>query len=108
MQTDRKAILTDELLTWLGVTVQPHRFGGIEFSLEGKEIGHLHGDHLVDLLLPKSRRDDLIAAGRAEPHHIYPESGWVSIYLRSEADVLNAIEIMRNKYEHMNKGKSSV
>jgi hypothetical protein len=108
MQTDRKAKLTDELLTWSGVTVQPHRFGGIEFSVQGKEIGHLHGDHLVDLFLPKSRRDELIAAGRAEPHHIYPESGWVSVYLRSEADVLIAIEILRTKYDHMNYGRSSV
>jgi hypothetical protein len=108
MLTDRKAILTDELLTWSGVTVQPHRFGGIEFSVQGKEIGHLHGDYLVDLLLPKSRRDELIAAGRAEPHHIYPESGWVSVYLRSEADVLNAVEILRIKYDYMNNGRSSV
>jgi hypothetical protein len=108
MQTDRKAIFTDELLTWLGVTVQPHRFGGIEFSVEGKEIGHLHGDYLVDLLLTKSRRDELIAAGRAEPHHIYPESGWVSVYLRSESDVLNAVEILRTKYEHMNNGRLSI
>ncbi|WP_373231023.1 luciferase family protein [Cohnella sp.] len=108
MQADRKTILTDELLTWSGVTVQPHRFGGIEFSVGGKEIGHLHGDHLVDLFLPKSRRDELIAGGRAEPHHIYPESGWVSIYLRSEADVRNAVEILRAKYEHMNIGRSSV
>jgi hypothetical protein len=108
MQTDRKAILTDELLTWLGVLVQPHRFGAIEFSVQGKEIGHLHGDYLVDLLLTKSRRDELIAAGRAEPHHIYPESGWVSVYLRSEADVLNAVEILRTKYEQMNNGRLSI
>lgn len=103
MQTDRKTMMTDELLAWPGITVQPHRFGGIEFSVEGREIGHLHGDRLVDLLLPKSERDELIAAGRAEPHHIYPESGWVSIYLRSEADVRHAIEIMRAKYERMKK-----
>jgi hypothetical protein len=108
MQSDRKAIITDELLSWLGVTVKPHRFGGIEFSVEGKEIGHLHGDYLVDLLLPKSKRDELIAAGRAEPHHIYPESGWVSVYLRSEADVLNAVEILRTKYDYMNNVRSSV
>lgn len=54
------------------------------------------------------RRDELIAGGRAEKHHIYPESGWVSVYLRSEADVHNAVEIMRAKYEQMNIGRSSV
>jgi hypothetical protein len=105
MQTNRKEALTDELLSWPGVTNQPHRFGGIEFLFQGKEIGHLHGDHLVDLLLPKSQRDKWIAAGRAKPHHIFPESGWLSIYLKSEEDVVNAVEILRTKYEHMNNGR---
>jgi hypothetical protein len=90
---NRKAVLVDELLSWPGVMVQPHRFGGIEFLVEGKEIGHLHGDYLLDLLLPKSNRDELIAAGRAKPHHIFPESGWLSIYLKSEEDIVNAVEI---------------
>lgn len=105
MSTSGKAVLTDELLSWAGVTVQPHRFGGIEFVIEGKEIGHLHGDYLVDLLLPKSERDEWIAAGKAEPHHIYPESGWVSIYLKTEEDVAHAIEILHSKYERMTKGR---
>jgi hypothetical protein len=106
MQTNRKEALTDELLSWPGVTNQPHRFGGIEFLFQGKEIGHLHGDHLVDLLLPKSQRDKWIAAGRAKPHHIFPESGWLSIYLKSEEDVVNAVEILRTKYEFMDKGRN--
>jgi hypothetical protein len=106
MQTNRKEALTDELLSWPGVTNQPHRFGGIEFLFQGKEIGHLHGDHLVDLLLPKSQRDEWIAAGRAKPHHIFPESGWLSIYLKSEEDVVNAVEILRTKYEFMDKGRN--
>jgi hypothetical protein len=42
---------------------KPHRFGGVEFSFEGKEIGYLHGDYFVDLLLPKSKRDEMVAAG---------------------------------------------
>lgn len=36
------AALTNELLTWGGVTMHPHRFGGTEFQLDGNEIGHLH------------------------------------------------------------------
>ncbi|NHN32651.1 luciferase domain-containing protein [Paenibacillus agricola] len=46
--------------------MQPHRYGGFEFLFEGKEIGHLHGDHLVDLLLPKSKRDEWVTSRRAE------------------------------------------
>lgn len=95
------ARLKDEVLSWSGVTAQPHRFGGIEFVWEGKEIGHLHGDHLVDALLPRAERDRWIEAGKAKPHHMYPESGWVSVYLRTEEEIANAIEILRAKYELM-------
>jgi hypothetical protein len=36
-----------ELLGWLGVTVHDHRFGGIEFRVNGREMGHMHGDELA-------------------------------------------------------------
>ncbi|TFE23972.1 luciferase family protein [Cohnella luojiensis] len=94
--------LTEELLSWTGVTIHPHRFGGVEYQLNGKEIGHLHGDRLFDLLLPKSERDRWIEDVKARPHHMYPDSGWVSVYLNTEQDVAHAIEIARSKYDQMN------
>jgi hypothetical protein len=93
--------LTEELLRWAGVTICPHRFGGVEFQLNGKEIGHLHGDRLFDLLMPKSERDRWVEEGKARPHHMYPDSGWVSVYLNTEQDVIHAIEIARSKYDQM-------
>lgn len=105
MTSSRREVLVDELLTWAGVTMGPHRFGGIEFLLEGKEIGHLHGDNLVDLLLSKSKRDEVVAAGLAQPHHIYPDSSWVSIYLKSDQDINHAIELLRFNYDRI-KNKS--
>ncbi|WP_141432478.1 luciferase family protein [Bacillus sp. 03113] len=98
---NRKEVLIDEFLSWPGVTQKPHRFGGIEFLFEGKEIGHIHGNHLVDLLLPKSKRDEAVADGSAQPHHMYPDSGWVSVYLKSDTDMVNAIKLMRFKYEYL-------
>ena len=59
-----------ELLSWDGVSAHPHRFGGTEFRVHGREFGHLHGDRLADIPFPKRARDELIAAGRAEPHHV--------------------------------------
>jgi hypothetical protein len=38
-----------ELLSWPYVTVQPHRFGGIEFLVNKREMGHIHEDRVVDL-----------------------------------------------------------
>ena len=84
---------------WPGITTQPHRFAGTEYRFGRREIGHMHGDRLVDIPFPKKLRDELVAAGRAEPHHILPESGWVSIYLRQASDVERAIELLRLSFE---------
>jgi hypothetical protein len=76
--------IVDILLTWDGIGAHPHRFGGTEFQIGRREIGHTHGDILVDIPFPKKVRDEIVAAGEAEPHHILPEAGWVSYYLRDE------------------------
>ena len=70
------------LLEQEGVTAHPHRFGGTEYRLAKREIGHVHGERLVDIPFPKPVRDEVIASGLAEPHHLLPESGWISLYLR--------------------------
>jgi Family of unknown function (DUF5519) len=44
-------------------------------------------------------REELVAAGRAERHHVLPESGWVSVYLREIRDVERAIELLRSSFE---------
>jgi hypothetical protein len=84
---------------WAGVTSGPHRYGGIEYRLGRRELGHVHGDRLVDIPFPKEVRDELVAGGRAEPHHILPDSGWISFYLREAPDVQRAIELLRLSFE---------
>ena len=65
----------DAVEKWKGVTVHDHRFGGIEFRLGRRELGHLHRS-FADLLFPRRIRDELVSARRAQPHHIMPESGF--------------------------------
>ncbi|MGD8404488.1 MAG: DUF5519 family protein [Anaerolineales bacterium] len=100
--------ITKNVTSWEGVTVQPHRFGGVEYAIGKREIGHIHGDHLVDIPFPKKVRDEIVASGRAQPHHILPESGWVSFYLRGEDDVKKAIELLRESFEIAMRQKSRV
>ncbi len=88
-----------ELTSWPDVTAMPHRFGGVEFRAGRREIGHLHGDRLADLPFPRRIRNELVNAGRADPHHVMPESGWVSFRIRTDADVDRAIELFRLNYE---------
>jgi len=98
--------ITKTVTSWEGVTAQPHRFSGVEYVIGKREIGHIHGDHLVDIPFPKKVRDEIVAAGRAEPHHILPESGWVSFYLRQDGDVEKAIKLLRASFEIAMRQKS--
>ncbi len=84
---------------WPDVEVSPHRFGGVEFRLGRRELGHLHGDRIADLPFPRRVRDELIAAGRAAPHHVLPDSGWVTFRLGEPQDVDRAIELFRLSYD---------
>lgn len=99
-ETNRIAKMIErELLTWDGVTVQPHRFGGIEFRVNHHEIGHLHGDYQADLPFTTRIRKQLVVERSAEPHHIYPNSGWVTYYIHSAEDVPGVIELFRQNYQ---------
>jgi len=86
---------------WDGVHVRPHLFGGVEFSVSHRLIGHVHLSGVADLLMPVRLRRDLVAAGRADPHRTQPHSGWISFRMRSEHDVPAAIELFRLNYERL-------
>jgi hypothetical protein len=88
-----------EVSSWPGVTAGRHRFGGTELCLGRRELGHVHGNRLADLPFPLLIRNDLVAAGRAEPHHIHPDSGWVSYYIRDAPDVAAVVALFRLNYE---------
>lgn len=98
--------VTQAVTAWEGVKALPHRFGGVEYVIGKREIGHIHGDHLVDIPFPKKVRDAIVAEGRAQPHHILPETGWVSFYLRGEEDVEKAIDLLRESFEIAMRRKS--
>ena len=96
---DARKKIEEAVLTWPGVEAWPHRFGGIEYRLGGREVGHMHGDHLLDVAFPRRVRDELVSAGLAQPHHLLPQSGWVSFYLREEEDVERAVSLLARSYE---------
>jgi hypothetical protein len=84
---------------WPDMNEAPHCFGGVEFRLGTREIGHLHGERLLDVPFPKRVRDELVAAGLAKPHHVLPDSGWVSFPIAAEADVEAAIALLRRSHD---------
>ena len=91
--------IRSEVESWDGVTSHPHRFGGVAFRFGKRELGHIHGDRLADLPFPKRVADELIADGRALPHHVVPDSGWISKPIRGDSDVESVLELFRLSYE---------
>ena len=97
-----------EIVSWPNVTSEPHKFGGIEFRFNKKELGHIHGDHLADLPFPMEIRDELVNSGRVKPHHILPKSGWVSYWINNgENDVPAVVDLFRIKYEQLGSSSQS-
>ena len=95
-----------ELMSWPGVTLQPHRFGGIEFRTNGREMGHMHGGRFADLPFPMTIRNELINDGRAQSHHVLPNSGWVTFLINEEADVASVVKLFRMQYERLGSSRN--
>jgi hypothetical protein len=96
---DNAERIEHEVASWDGVSVHEHRFGGVEFRLGRRELGHLHGGRWADLRFQRTVRDMLVETGRAQPHHVLPETGWVSKPILSDDDVADVIELFRLSYE---------
>jgi hypothetical protein len=92
-------LIRDAVMSWPGVEAVPHRFGGAEYRYGRKEMGHVHGDRLADLPLPRKLRDEVVGAGRAQPHHVLPNTGWVSCWMNGPDDAAGVIELFRIQYE---------
>jgi hypothetical protein len=96
--TEANEAVIREVSSWEGVSVHEHRFGGVEFRFGRRELGHLH-PRFADLPFPRRVRDALIAAGRARPHHVLPDSGWVTVPMRTSVEVGSVIELFRENYK---------
>jgi hypothetical protein len=80
---------------WRGMRVGNHRLGGIGFFFREKESSHIHGNGLLDCFVGRENRDRLIASGAALPHHVFPNSGWISFWVEDERDVETALRLIR-------------
>jgi hypothetical protein len=90
--------LEREVLRLPGVRFKNHRFGGMEFvGKDGDELGHLHGNGLLDVPAGVEAAAALIASGRVRPHHVFPKSKWISFQLENEQDVQFAAELIKSK-----------
>lgn len=88
-------LLEETVASWPGVRTGWHRFGGVDFLLDGRELGHVHGCGLLDVRLGRAAAALWIARGVAEPHHIFGTSGWVSRWVRTGSDLPDALRLLK-------------
>ncbi|HWA34971.1 MAG TPA: luciferase family protein [Cyclobacteriaceae bacterium] len=91
--------IENEVLLWDRMSVSTHKFGGVQFNLGSKEIGHIHGNGLLDILFNREIKNRLLVTGRVSDHHVFRDSGWVSVWIRKSEDKLLAIELLRQSYD---------
>jgi hypothetical protein len=100
--------LTQNLQDWIlllpNVTKALHRFGGIEFQVQGLEFMHTHGTLQLDIRLSKQDQERVLKEGKAEQHRfVHHEAGWVTFRIRSEEDTETAKELIRLAYDNADK-----
>ena len=64
--TDFGAVIAEIVRQWDGVEVSPHRFGGVEFRVGLREIGHVHADGVADLEPPNVIVEDVVSLDAAD------------------------------------------
>ena len=91
--------IAQHLSGWPGVTIEERGYNFLEFRVGRREIGHLHGNRLADLPFPVRIREQLVASGKAAPHHSHPDTGWVSFYITGAQDVAAIVDLFRMNYD---------
>lgn len=100
--------LINEIQIWEGIEIRPHTFGGFQFKMNGMDIGHIHGDKIVDLPLSshiqlkisllKEKNNNNI---KLSNYHIYPGSKWIVYYLKDDSDISTVLRDFKFQYDHI-------
>jgi hypothetical protein len=88
-----------EVLSWPGTTACMHRFGGVQYNVNGREIGHIHSNGLLDILFSRKIKNELLGEGRLQDHHIFTKSGWISFYVCNHQDTAYAVSLLKRSYK---------
>ncbi len=88
----------NEVLLWQNTSVQAHKFGGIQFNLSGKELGHIHGNGLLDILFSRKIKSQLLKEGKVKEHHTFKNSGWITFQIQTADDGKSAIKLLKYSY----------
>jgi len=87
-----------EVLQWQHTTSTLHKYGGIQLNAAEIELGHIHGNGLVDMLLSRQTKKAIMQEGRISNHHTFKDTGWISLYLKDKEDVAYVTHLFYTAY----------
>ena len=92
--------ITDTVLAWPGTHATTGERGEWSFRLEKRELGHLHGDHVLHIGFPKAVWHELHDAGRIDYHPVFPgKPGFAARPIAGADDVEDVIALLRLNYD---------
>lgn len=93
--------LTNAVKSWENVSSSFHCFGGLQFNVNQGEIGHLHGNGLLDVRIPKSLREHVKKLTFVEEHHLLREGNWISIKINRKSDMDVILRLLELIYKEL-------
>ncbi|MFD0766005.1 luciferase family protein [Mucilaginibacter lutimaris] len=85
-----------EVSGWQNIRVFTHKYGGLQFNCGNREMGHIHSNGLLDMLLNRNIKAQLMAEdARIKDHHSFKNSGWISVYMKEKADKDLAVRLFK-------------
>lgn len=92
--------ITEAVTAWPGVQAGAGSRGEFAFTIGRRQIGHLHGDHVLHLGFPKAIWHELYEAGRIDYHPVFPgKPGYAARRIESQDDVADVIALLRLNYD---------
>ena len=89
-----------EVTSWPGVQAEHGTRGEFAFKLGGRELGHLHGDHVAHFGFPKDVWRELYGQERIDYHPVFPgRPGFAARRIENEDDVRDVIALLRLNYD---------
>jgi Family of unknown function (DUF5519) len=94
--------ITDEVTSWPGVEAGYGRRGEWGFSVDGHEIGHLHGDHAAHFFFGAKLGAELKEQGRVVDHPVFPgKPGPAARRIDGEEDIREVLDLLRLNYDRV-------
>jgi hypothetical protein len=84
---------------WPGMKITLHKYGGFQFNVYDKEIGHMHSNGVVDILFDLKTKQQLLSESALQDHHTFKDSGWVSFYIRKKDDAEEVISLLKLSFD---------